>query len=189
MVGVIYVDRRGVIIESNSRARDILYVGDGLSVEDGVLRARLATDDARLRRLLADALPGGRRQPVNGSMTVERPLPLPRLVVHVNRVTAHRMDFGSRKDAAIILILDPGSTLSVDPDIVAATFRLTPAESRVAAALAEGATVREIAAATSRSESTVRWLLKQIYAKLGISRQAELVRLALWAAGTSKSRP
>ena len=56
-VGVIYLDQRGMIIEVNARARDILRQGDGLSDRDGRLRARLPADDAKLGRLLARALP------------------------------------------------------------------------------------------------------------------------------------
>ena len=191
MVGVIYVDRRGTIVEANSRAREILRRGDGLSDRDGVLRACLATDDSRLGKLLADVLPGGGRQPVSGSMTVERSQLLPRLVVHVNPVAVHphQLDFGAVSAAALVLIVDPGSRLGIDADLVAATFGLTRAESQVAAALAEGSTVGEFAAATRRAESTVRWLVKQVHTKLGISRQAELVRMVLTAAGSPKPHP
>ena len=49
----------------------------------------------------------------------------------------------------------------------------------MAALLASGRTVRDIAAATGRQENTVYKHLKQMYRKLGISRQAELVRLVL----------
>ena len=59
----------------------------------------------------------------------------------------------------------------------------------MAAALAEGSTVGEVAAATHRAESTVRWLVKQVHAKLGISRQADLVRMVLTAVGSPKPHP
>lgn len=75
--------------------------------------------------------------------------------------------------------MDPARRPSVDEDLVAGTFGLTRAESQVAAALAEGRTMREIAKATFPAESTVRWLVKQIYAKLGITRQVDLVRIVL----------
>ena len=108
MVGVIYLDRRGMIVEANSRAREILRRGDGLVDRDGALRARQATDDARLGKLLADSMPGAGRQPVSNSMTVERSLLLPRLVVHVTPVVVHQLDFGARSAAALVLIVDCG---------------------------------------------------------------------------------
>ena len=61
-------------------------------------------------------------------------------------------------------------------------------ESRVAVLLAEGMSVREIAITTGREESTIRSHVKRIFAKHGLSRQADLVRLVLSLAGTPESR-
>ena len=57
-----------------------------------------------------------------------------------------------------------------------AALGLTGMESRVAVLLAEGMSVRQIAAATGRKESTIRSHVKHIFVKHGLSRQAELVR-------------
>ena len=72
------------------------------------------------------------------------------------------------------------------PDRFWTTSRTRPAsvsctgmESRVAVLLAEGMTVREVAAATGRGESTIRSHVKHMFARHGLSRQAELVRLVL----------
>ena len=83
--------------------------------------------------------------------------------------------------AALVLVVDPASRRPVDPVWVAAVLGLTPAEGRVSALLAEGRSVREIAAAFRYRESYVRWLLKQVYRKQGVSGQAPLVRLVLAA--------
>ena len=53
----------------------------------------------------------------------------------------------------------------IDPGFVAESLNLTPGESRVAVALAEGGTVRSIAESTGRAEQTARWFLRQIYRK------------------------
>ena len=57
-----------------------------------------------------------------------------------------------------------------------------------AALLADGETVRSIAAATARKESSICWHLKQIFKKQGISRQADLVRLVFSLAEFSEQR-
>ena len=62
-----------------------------------------------------------------------------------------------------------------------AALGLTRAETEVAVWLAEGRTVGEIAAATGRQKRSIYWLLEQIYAKLGVRRQVDLVRLVLAA--------
>ena len=49
----------------------------------------------------------------------------------------------------------------------------------MAAWLAEGKSVAEMAKATGHTRGAIYWHLKQIYQKLQISRQADLVRLVL----------
>ena len=66
---------------------------------------------------------------------------------------------------------------ALEPDRVGAELGLTPAESHVALSLARGQTIRDVAAATGRSAMTIRWHLRRVFAKLGVSRQAELVLL------------
>jgi DNA-binding CsgD family transcriptional regulator len=63
------------------------------------------------------------------------------------------------------------------PDLLHGLFDLSPAEARVARLLLEGKSVAGIAAESKVGENTVRAHLKSIFAKTGVNRQAELVRL------------
>ena len=177
--GVIQLDRRGRIVEANDHARALLRRGDGLSDQGGSLHARAPADDATLQKLLAGALPRFGDQGVSGSMMVRRALDLPGLVLHVSPVDDGESDIRARRVAALALIVDPGGRTRIDPALVAATLGLTPMESRVAVRLAEGRTVRDIARALGRTENTVRWHMKNIFAKHNLSRQFELVQLVL----------
>ena len=176
-VGVIHLDRRGRIVETNDRANDILRRDDGLSDQDGFLGVWLSKDNADLQRLLERALPTFGGQGVSGSLTIHRRSGLPRLAVHISPVSVHQNDFGFLRVAA--LVVDPGSRPRINAGLVSQTLGLTGAESEVAVLLAEGRGVRDITLAKGCQESTVRWFLKRVYKKLGISRQADLVRLAL----------
>ncbi len=178
-IGVIHLDRRGRILEVNDRARRILRRGGRLSDNNGVLSAREPDDQCRLARLVADALPTSGAVPVSGSMLLGRSSRLPPFVVHVQPVGAHQPDYGARHAAALVLIAEPGRRHRIDPDLVAKTLGLTPAESRVAVALAEGKSVRAIAEAAGHTKDAIYWHLKHIYKKQSISRQADLVRLVL----------
>ena len=178
-IGVLHLDRRGHIIEVNDRARSILRHGDGLSDRDGVLCARKAADRLRLEMLVASALPASGAVAVSGSMLLGRPSASPPFVVHVKPVAVPQPDYGARHIAALILIIEPKSQHRIDPDLVARTLGLTPMESRVAAGLAEGKSVRDMAEAIGHTPGSIYWHLKQIYKKQPISRQADLVRLVL----------
>ena len=177
-IGVLHLDRRGQIIAVNDRARSILRHGDGLSARDGVLLgARKAADRLHLEGLVASALPVGGAIAVSGSMLLGRSSGLPPFVVHVKPVAVPQPDYGARHVAALVLIVEPGSQHRIDPGLVAKTLGLTPMESRVAAGLAEGRSVDEMAGAMGNTKHAVYWHLQRIYRKLSISRQAELVRL------------
>ena len=82
-------------------------------------------------------------------------------------------------DVATIKKSLPSERPPINPQFVAERLGLTPAESRVAAALAEGDTTRDIAEALGRTVGTIRYQYKQIYRKLKISTQAQLVRVVL----------
>ena len=178
-VGVIQLDRRGRIVEANDRARDILRRGDGLSDRNGFLSARLPSDNAKFERLLGGALTRFGDQAAGGSITISRASDSTRLTLHVNPVGSPQMDFGGGRIAALMLIIELARTPHIDPHQVAAALALTPAESRVAALLAEGNSVRDIVALTGRKENSVRWHIMRMHRKLDISRQADLVRLVL----------
>ena len=176
-IGVLHLDRRGQIIAANDRARSLLRHGDGLSEEDGALRARAPGDQFRLQQLMTDALPTSGAVTVGGSMRLGRSSGLPPFVVHVKPVGVPHPDYGARHVSALVLIVDPGRR--IDPGLVATTLGLTPMESQVAVWLAEGKSVQDMAEATRHTRDAIYWHLKHIYKKQSISRQADLVRLVL----------
>ena len=179
-IGVVQLDRDGRVLAANGPALDILRRGDGLIDRDSVLDAWLPADRSRLQRLLARALPDlWGEAPGGGSMTVQRASGRARLALHVSPVGDPAADFGGRRVAALVLMVDPARRPRIDARRVAVTLGLTPSEGRMAALLAEGLKVAEIAAATDWSEDYVRWLTKQAYRKLGASGQVELVRQVL----------
>ena len=187
-LGIVQLDGRGRIVAANDRARDLLRTGDGLFDEGGFLCARAPADNANLQMLLARALPPFGAQGAGGSTMVGRSSALPPLVLHINPMGRQETDFHLWPVAALVLVVDPASHTRIDPAVAAVALGLTRMESRVAVLLAEGMSVREAAAATGRGESTIRSHVKHMFAKHGLSRQADLVRLVLSLAGASKPR-
>ena len=184
--GVVFLDRRGVITSANTTARRLLRAGDGIHAWRRALGASVPADDARLRSLIARALPRLAHTAVGGYMSVRRPAGPP-LIVHVHPVTPRRADFGAERLAVVVLIRDPDAG-RLDREMVGDLLGLTAAESRVAVLLGQGASVRDIAHALHRSENTVRWTLKKVLSKTNSARQADLVRLLVQLPPSDRDR-
>ena len=108
-------------------------------------------------------------------MAVSRERSPTRLHLHVHPLR----DGESGGIGALVLVIDPASRLRLDAEALGALLGLTPAESYVAASLVEGRSVHAIAVETGRSVTTVKWHIRHIFAKHGLSGQADLVRLAM----------
>jgi len=174
---VIQLDRRGQVLAANDRAQAILRSGDGLFDEGGFLRAARPDDDKTLQGLVARTLPFPGGPGAGGSMLVSREHALSRLQVVVSPTGGQEPGWSSI--GAFVLVNDLASRLKLDPDALGAVLGLTPAQSHVAALLVEGKSAHAIAEETGRSVTTVTWHRRHIFAKLGLSRQADLVRLAM----------
>ena len=104
----------------------------------------------------------------------------PPLVVHVLPVRRAAIDVFA--GASAIAVVTPLSAPAAPPiEIVAALFDLSPAEARVAHAVAEGRTLEDCAHAFGISLETIRKQLKAAMNKTGTHRQIELARLLLGA--------
>lgn len=182
-IGVIRLNWSGRFVEANDRARHLLGQEGGLRQQDGFLRAWLPDEDARLQQLLAAALPPPGAQAAGGSMLVRHPRLAARLTLDVHPVTARQMDLGALGVGALVLIAGTGLHTRLDAALVGSELGLSSAESHVAVWLAEGKTVRDIAVASGRAETSIRTYVRRIHHKLGVSRRAELVRLVLSVPG------
>ena len=177
--GVIQLDRRGSIVDMNDTARQLVREKDGLYDQEGSLHATRPKDDLKLKALLARALPQSSLPGVSGSMVVRRSSSQSLLALHVKPVSSREKEFRSRNVAAFLMVAGPDIGTQIDPKFVETVLGLTPAEAEIAVLLARGHTARQIASITGRSYSTVRYHLKHIFSKLGLTRQIEVAQTVL----------
>lgn len=81
-----------------------------------------------------------------------------------------------------LIISDPARKEIVDPERLGIALGITPSEARVVYGLIEYGSVSAAAGSAGVSLSTARTYLKNVYSKTGVTKQAELVRLALLTA-------
>ena len=174
-VGIVALDRKGKVVEANAEASRLLREGNGLYVTDGALKARLSADDASLRALVGQALTRIETGVSGGSMIVGRPPPASALTVRTHAIPP---SIGAGRSAVLVMVTSGGNG-PTDISKLSKELGLSPAEAKVAAALAAGQSVAQIAESTFRSQGTIRWHVRRIFGKLGVRRQADLVRLIL----------
>ena len=76
----------------------------------------------------------------------------------------------------LLMLRDPNSDSSLAPELLRQLFKLSPAESRLAATLCVGSTLDEYAARAGVAIGTARYQLKQVMAKTQVSKQSQLVQ-------------
>lgn len=185
--GMIQLDRHGRVIEANDRSRRWLRAADGLTDAGAALQASRPAEDAELQRLLVRAL-SPRQDAVGGSTTLRRKNSSGRLAVHVMPLRKTRVTGLCEGTAALVLVAESGGAKPVPGSRnLEKALGLTAIETQIAVLLAQGRSLREIAEEDGRSYYTIRWHVQNIFQKLGVSRQADLVRV-IWSLTGIESR-
>lgn len=78
---------------------------------------------------------------------------------------------------ALALIYDPGAGGEIDPSLLRDLFEMTLGEARVAALIGAGESLKATAGRLGLKEQSVRTVLKRVFEKARVSRQAELTLL------------
>lgn len=171
--GVILLDRRGKVCFSTEAGAALLRRGDCLTFKQGRVRATRTADTAELQKLVTLATDGTRSFRQGGCMH----LPVPGRSMPMIVAVSPLGEASQRDDepTAILTIRDPAASIRPSDRVLSTSFGLTPAERRVAVTLAAGSSPRQIATDLSLSYNTVRNHLKQIYGKVDVSRQSDLV--------------
>jgi DNA-binding CsgD family transcriptional regulator len=177
---VILLDQHGRVFYCNPAARRLLDSPHGLAVRGDRLATVRSQDGQALQRLVRAArLPGQDGMLAGGSLLLHPMEGGPPMTVQVFPLltgASWSTPGAAHVAVAMFLVVPPDVRPYSIPELQAA-FGLTAAEARLAHALAEGASLRQAAERLQVSYFTARAHLRSIFAKTGVRRQAELVRL------------
>ena len=178
--GVVLVDAHAAIIHANRAAQAMLAAGSPIRSDRGELRTLLPEATAALQAAIAkgvadEAAIGGAGIGIpaphsHGSPALVHVLPLIRGDV--------RGRIAPRASAALFITPTAGDVTADSAAALAALFDLTAAERRTLERVIAGDTLAEAAQALDVAITTVRTHLAHIFDKTGVSRQADLIRLA-----------
>jgi DNA-binding CsgD family transcriptional regulator len=101
----------------------------------------------------------------------------PSIVVHVLPLKREAHDLFAGGDLLVVATTISASALVPSPTILTGLFDLTPAEVKLATALAKGMSLKAAAAEAGLQFSTVRTYLNRIFRKTGTIQQSQLVAL------------
>lgn len=180
--GVLLLDERGAILHANRSAEFMLSGNSPIRISGGILAARSDPANGELRKAIMLA---ARDEAAIGRTGVAIRLTeeaLPPVFAHVLPLAGGELRSRLRPRAVAAVFVDATPDEQDRAALLAVAFGLTPAETRVVASLLGGRTLSETASALDIAFTTVKTHLARIFLKTGVSRQAELVRLAMQTA-------
>lgn len=165
--GIAVVDREARLSLTNAFARGAFAAAVPLAVERSRVCARAGGNlfAEKLRNAIAGRPSNFRLSGADGWILSIIPLPA-------------SSPLASSDDAAVMLLFrpPPRACLPVADDVIA-LYGLTRAEAEIAIGVAAGKTLKTLALARGVKLSTVRWQMLAVLRKLGVSRQADVVRV------------
>ncbi|MFV0624393.1 helix-turn-helix transcriptional regulator [Sphingomonas sp. ac-8] len=178
--GAILLDRATHVRFVNAAARALLARCDGVHLHGRMLCAERMGDTARLQTALSHAAMAHavRSQPADLVVTIRRKAGRPLIAA----IVPHGVGHAPQWLAASLFLFDPDEDLDGRIEPACRLYALSPVETRLACRLASGACLTEAAIALNVREQTARSYLKQIFAKTGTHRQAQLVAVLLRSA-------
>lgn len=185
-VGLITVNGKGEPVLMNTRADGILRKADGVCLAGRRLSASnpsmTSKFDSLIRRTAATG--AGQGFDAGGAMLLDRRKGHPLRVSVVPFHSSHMLtEVGA---SALVFIDDPDERPASRSAILSALYHLTPAECRLADLFASGLGLTAVSDQMRITRGTVRFMLKSIFAKTGMHRQSELMRLLMRLPGNAQ---
>ncbi|MFD1559596.1 helix-turn-helix transcriptional regulator [Paraburkholderia silviterrae] len=171
------------VLSANLAARAMTDTPRGLRVNAlGRLHAELPEDDEKLQRALARAAGVRVQQPrIGTALGLARLCSVTRISAMVTPVHEATADIDA-ETAVIVFASDPDDGLTTPEELLCKIYGLTRHQARLAGWLMRGEGLKAYAQAYEVAYDTARSHLKQVFAKTGVKRQADLVRLLLSSA-------
>lgn len=169
-LGVMLVDGAHRVLAANRTAQRVLVEQDGLGLRADALSAFDADEQVQLAEHIAVATETDNGIE-GGIVRISRPSGRRALELAITPVPGESF--------ALVYVFDHAEAATPDPRTLGTLYGLSAAEQRLAAMLADGLSLDRIADACGVTLNTARDRLKNVFAKTGTRRQAELVRLVM----------
>jgi DNA-binding CsgD family transcriptional regulator len=180
-LGTIILNDKRQILHCNAIADQILAEKNGISSKDRQLQISQGNEASHFRQLISSAIDAHRQSKphIVQAMAITRSaghLPLNIVVRSIPQLS--QVD-GQAVAAVAVFLSDPEYKSQTSAEVLGQLYGLTPAESRLAMALADGQSLEDASNSLHISRNTARAHLRAIFAKTGVTQQTMLVSLLL----------
>lgn len=186
---VFLVGNDGKVLTINAAAKAFLRSQSNLSLQENRLAARTASENRVLGKMIRESTI---RESAPPAVVIRNELGQPALRLTAVPLRSTEPVCWASGDGffplTAVLVAAPGTLPPARGETLADMFGLTPAEARVTAKLAGGASLKEIAAEFGLSHETVRTQIKSVFCKTDTHRQTDLVALIFSLGYTPGSR-
>ncbi|WP_309083230.1 helix-turn-helix transcriptional regulator [Chelativorans sp.] len=176
--GVVFTDDRGTILHPNRSAERMLRDRAVIQERRGILEAKTPSAAKELHAAIQQAARDETGMGKTGLAIRLTDFDAPPLFAHVLPMAGGDLRTNMQPSAVAAVFIGSDPDEQGEAETAARAFGLTPAETRVLTSLLAGQTLAETASALGIATTTARSHLNKIFAKTGISRQADLMRLA-----------
>ncbi len=174
-LGVLMVGGDGQVAASNSIAKTMLKSCQSLMLTNGRLSAKRAADNARFQKALRET--GGMDRSTGRAIVIESEEGNGTLLIRFIRLGESVRLRGMRNPCIAIFMSDTSSHKAPNPVPLQQMYCLTPLEADIVSLICAGMCPKEAATKLGIATNTVRSYLKSIFRKMGVHRQADLIRI------------
>lgn len=175
--GVVLLDETGKVVFCNSAAGALIGRQGPIRLLGGRLASYHSHLTRRLEALVCDVLAG---VPM-AAMALPMRDDSRTIVVVASSIRGRDKlrfdDIGHQKSAVMLFLIDPAAGVQAEHVALREVFGLTPAEARVAVAVVRQPGLAFAGRSLGMSTNTTKTHLARVFAKVGVSRQAELAQL------------
>lgn len=175
---MLIVSCRGDVVFSSKAAEAILASDRGLKLDGGKLVANLSADNQRLQQALLIATQDKLDAGNVFNLYVHRNDYVRPISLTISKMVKSEAE---RRQGHHVLVLIKDLNLNQEfwADRLREEYRLSPREVQCVSLLSEGRDLKDVASLMAIGIETVRQYIKNIYKKMGVHKQHELVSLAL----------
>ncbi|MGY5775082.1 helix-turn-helix transcriptional regulator [Rhizobium sp. LEGMi135b] len=186
--GVVLTNDRGTILHANRSAVQILKNGSPIGISKGALHAKSRAANDELSQAIALAARDESAIGKTGIAICLTEADIRPVFAHVLPMAGGQLRSQLQPAAIAAVFIDAPPDEQNSAVALATAFRLTAAETRLLAQLVVGYTLSEAAIELGIAKTTAKTHLTHIFMKTGVSRQADLMRLAMQAAAPGSAR-